>query len=52
MLRLGSNVGPGLWSASEVQVGVFSANLPSLSIFLRRAWTPPKTASDMEAAST
>ena len=35
-IYLGTNVGPGLWSASEVQVGVLCANLPPLRILLRR----------------
>ena len=30
LTRADSNVGPGLWTTAEVQIGVVSANLPSL----------------------
>lgn len=51
--QLGTNVRPGLWSAAEVQIGVFSANLPSLSVFFRSLWYSKKnrsSGSDSEAA--
>ena len=36
MPRIGSNVGPGLWSASEAEVLVLSGNLPLMNPLFRR----------------